>query len=395
MHKNILILTFFITLLINKVDILYSSEFIQDAFKINDVFLLPSLNTSNPDLIKFNYFNKDLFVINNQYNFIEDSISFILYKSESNELFKEYRLTFPKDGFSSRMHICDIYVFRNKIFFLEYRNLIEFEKLNDKIIFKKNYRLQNSCSEILSINSNNVRLTLNYITSDVFKDKEINFIYRIDLKNDTHSRLNFNNSENFKLINVGPRTNKVFIDDSTSIFSDIINFKFNIETNEGLKIISFSKTNWKSDLDAIKRIKVNYKKQKNTFSDLVDYNFENSSIYSLFRIDNTILVKYIINHNSDNEYYYDLIRYNKKDNSLAIIQQYLKNYDLSSLNDFGVDKLNIGRLIKVRDNYLLDLVRFPFPNGIVFKNKDEYLDKTKEKVINDGLRYSVIIRELK
>ncbi|MEZ4723675.1 MAG: hypothetical protein R2863_03360 [Candidatus Kapaibacterium sp.] len=73
----------------------------------------------------------------------------------------------------------------------------------------------------------------------------------------------------------------------------------------------------------------------------------------------------------------------------------IKNYDLSSLNDFGVDKLNIGRLIKVRDNYLLDLVRFPFPNGIVFKNKDEYLDKTKEKVINDGLRYSVIIRELK
>lgn len=40
-------------------------------------------------------------------------------------------------------------------------------------------------------------------------------------------------------------------------------------------------------------------------------------------------------------------------------------------------------------------MRFPFPNGIVFKNKDEYLDKTKEKVINDGLRYSVIIRELK
>jgi len=81
MHKNILILTFFITLLINKVDILYSSEFIQDAFKINDVFLLPSLNTSNPDLIKFNYFNKDLFVINNQYNFIEDSISELTQKS--------------------------------------------------------------------------------------------------------------------------------------------------------------------------------------------------------------------------------------------------------------------------------------------------------------------------
>ena len=81
MHKNILILTFFITLLINKVDILYSSEFIQDAFKINDVFLLPSLNTSNPDLIKFNYFNKDLFVINNQYNSIEDSISELTQKS--------------------------------------------------------------------------------------------------------------------------------------------------------------------------------------------------------------------------------------------------------------------------------------------------------------------------
>lgn len=395
MSKNIIILISVVTLLITKVNLLCSSEFIQDIFKINDVFLLPSLNTSSPDYIKFNYFNENLYVINNDFKFSTDSINFTLYKSETNKEFKEYNLTIPSEGFSKRLHICDIYVLNNKIYLLEFRNLIEFEFLEEKLIFKNNYRLNNSCSEILSINSEEVRMTLNYITSDVYKDKEINFIYRIDFKNNKHSRINFDNTNYYKLINVGPRINKVFIDDSTLIFSDIINFRFNIETNEGLKQISYNKENWISDKETLNKIKVNYKHQKNSFIDLVNYNDENASIFNLFKIDNSIIVKYVINFKGKKEIYYDILRYNKADNSLSILHQNLRDHDLAKLNNFGVEKLKLGLFMKSKDQYLLNLVKFPFANGTIFKTEANYLKKTEEIVINDGVRYSVIVRELK
>lgn len=395
MLKGIILLTSILIISITNVRILYSSEYIQDVFKINDVFLLPSMNTSNPSFITFNYFNDNLFVINNEFNFKEDSISFKLYRSEQNNKFNEYNLIIPQEGFSERMFISDIYVLKNNLYLLEFGNLIEFEQINNKYIYKKNYKLNVSCSEILSIDSNNASLSLNGITSDVNKDKEINFIYKVDLISKLHKTIYFDNSKYFKLINVGPRKNKVFMDDSTAIFSDIIFYKFNIETPEGIKQFTFNKQNWKSDLFALDSIKVNYKNQKSSFSELMNYNFDNSTIYNLIKIKNLILVKYVSNTNEKKEYNFDLLQYSFKDKSLKIFKENLRNHDLSLIQKYGIEKIEIGRNLKSSGKYLLDLVKFPFSKDSTFENEEDYKNKTEESVINIGMRYSVIIRELK
>lgn len=371
MLKGIILLTSILIISITNVKILYTSEYIQDVFKINDVFLLPSMNTSNPNFITFNYFNDNLFVINNEFNFNEDSISFKLYRSEQNNKFKEYNLIIPREGFSERMFISDIYVLKNSLYLLEFGNLIEFERLSNKYIYKKNYKLNVSCSEILSIDSTSASLSLNGITSDVNKDKEINFIYKVDLISKLHKTINFDNSKFFKLINVGPRKNKVFIDDSTLIFSDIIFYKFNIETPEGIKQFSFNKQNWKSDLVALDSIKVNYKNQKSTFSELMNYNFDNSTIYNLIKIKNLILVKYVSNTNEKKEYNFDLLQYSFKDKSLIIFKENLRNHNLSLMQKYGIEKIEIGRNLKSSGKYLLDLVKFPFSKDSPNENEND------------------------
>lgn len=388
-------MTIIIAMFVLNVNLLNSKEFIQDFFKVNDVFLLPSMNTSNSETIKFNYFGDKLYVIDNEFSFKNDSISFILYESLSSNNFKTYDLIIPKLNFSKNMHITDIYIFNNKLYLLEFSSLIEFVFIEDYLVYNKSYSLKNSCSEILNIDSTEASLTLNYITSDVNEDKAINFIYKIELENNIHYRVNFDNSDNYKMINIGPRKNKVIINDSVSIYSDIINFSFNIESNMGIKKQIFIKENWNSNLKSLGEINVDFKHQKNTFIDLYNYHTRNSTITNLFKIGELIIVQYRLNTESDKSIYYDILKLNYSELSLSIIFENLKDLDVNNLNSFGVSHLEFSNNLIARGKYLLDLSKFPFEKEKFFKDKDQYLSSLKENIITNGIQYSVIIREIK
>lgn len=354
------------------------------------IFLIPDLGTTQSYQIRSRYSNKQLFFVNNQLTFENDSISFDLFTSMSNKKFDKTHLIFPDLNYSKNTFIYDLIKFNNEFIFLIDKALLVFTSQDNSIKFQKVIPIEQNCVDIIKIKSNNI-----FLTSQAFvKNKFSNFVLKLDLINDKSSLISFDDTKNNKLVNIGPRHNKAFIDDTTVIYSDILNYKLFFESKSEKKTFQNNMTDWNSVDSAMCSYKKNRENLKTELLNKRKIIDTSSSIFNVFALGNYLFIQYAI-HDIHKDLFIDIYKIDRANKNLLLIAQQLNAVENKKDTTFSIEDMGLSIKLKPEQEYLLELTKYPFSDEKIFKSYKDFEEERDNQILNGGALYSIIVRRVK
>lgn len=367
---------------------------IQDYLEVKDVLLLPQLNNTI-NYANYRYDGNTLFLVDNYYQVSADSAAFRLYTSTSNHTFDSTLVKIPNSIFHNHYYIVDVYDGTEKFYFLEFDKLLICKKTGSKIEFERMIRLKRTCNKIESVGKE-IRLSNNIVASNNSKFNSFDLLYSINIETNEHVVYDYKPIESKFFVNVGPRNNFNIINGLTAISSDITSYSFNIMDEGEDKKIVIDKPNWNNSKLEEKELNNKEILKKSNLLDLSNYDHSYSTVKNVFYLDSIIITEYtIFNVKMKPNIYYDILVYDSLNKELKVEQEYLQNTTLNKEDQFNWNKYKFGSKLSSNGKYLLDRVTFPFKYQAYNITNAEMEKKIEEYFIDNKLRYSIIVREVK